>query len=93
MVSSKVYMANVRLASMQPYKHTDFEVVDYYTTHPPFNKSSSISIAAIGTIAIALQYTEVSFLILYPVIQPLDTTHCYDRLSLSHVCSVGIPTT
>ncbi|KAI0773965.1 MFS general substrate transporter [Fomes fomentarius] len=35
---------------------------DYYTTHPPFNKSSSISIAAIGTIAIALQYTEALFI-------------------------------
>ncbi|TBU44775.1 MFS general substrate transporter [Dichomitus squalens] len=31
---------------------------NYYTTHPPFNSASSISIAAIGTIAIALQYTE-----------------------------------
>ncbi|KAI1788981.1 MFS general substrate transporter [Ganoderma leucocontextum] len=31
---------------------------NYYTTHPPFNTASSISIAAVGTIAIALQYTE-----------------------------------
>ncbi|RPD61848.1 MFS general substrate transporter [Lentinus tigrinus ALCF2SS1-7] len=31
---------------------------DYYTTHPPFNTASSISIAAVGTIAMALQYAE-----------------------------------
>ncbi|KAI0751441.1 MFS general substrate transporter [Daedaleopsis nitida] len=31
---------------------------DYYTTHPPFDSASSITIAAVGTIAIALQYTE-----------------------------------
>ncbi|KAI0771942.1 MFS general substrate transporter [Trametes elegans] len=31
---------------------------DYYTTHPPFNQSSSVAIAAVGTIAIALQYCE-----------------------------------
>ncbi|KAI0370193.1 MFS general substrate transporter [Pilatotrama ljubarskyi] len=31
---------------------------DYYTTHPPFNKSSGVAIAAVGTIAIALQYCE-----------------------------------
>ena len=34
--------------------------VDYYTTHPPFNTSSSVAIAAVGTVAIGLQYTEVS---------------------------------
>ncbi|KAI9001276.1 MFS general substrate transporter [Trametes punicea] len=36
---------------------------DYYTTHAPFNKSSSVTIASVGTIAIALQYCEV--LVLY----------------------------
>ena len=33
--------------------------VDYYTTHPPFNTSSNIAIAAVGTVALGLQYMEV----------------------------------
>ncbi|KAL7280779.1 hypothetical protein ACG7TL_005723 [Trametes sanguinea] len=35
---------------------------DYYTSHPPFNKASGISIAAIGTVALSIQYGEVIFL-------------------------------
>ncbi|RPD56103.1 MFS general substrate transporter [Lentinus tigrinus ALCF2SS1-7] len=35
---------------------------DYYTSHPPFEKSSGVSIAAVGTIALALQYGEGFFL-------------------------------
>ncbi|KAI0332503.1 MFS general substrate transporter [Cubamyces sp. BRFM 1775] len=31
---------------------------DYYTTHAPFNKASSVAIASVGTVAIALQYCE-----------------------------------
>ncbi len=34
-------------------------MVDYYTTHAPFSKSSGVSIAAVGTVSIALQYCEV----------------------------------
>ncbi|KAI0754563.1 MFS general substrate transporter [Daedaleopsis nitida] len=39
---------------------------DYYTSHPPFNTSSGIAIAAVGTVALALQYGEafvLSFLL------------------------------
>ncbi|KAI0676946.1 MFS general substrate transporter [Trametes maxima] len=32
---------------------------DYYTTHPPFQNASGVAIAAVGTIAIALQYCEI----------------------------------
>ncbi|EJF57758.1 MFS general substrate transporter [Dichomitus squalens LYAD-421 SS1] len=32
---------------------------NYYTTHPPFNSSSRMAIAAVGTIAIGLQYIEM----------------------------------
>ena len=35
-------------------------MIDYYTTHAPFSGASGVSIAAIGTIAISLQYAEVS---------------------------------
>ncbi|EIW52382.1 MFS general substrate transporter [Trametes versicolor FP-101664 SS1] len=35
---------------------------DYYTSHPPFENSSSIAIAAVGTVALALQYGESIFL-------------------------------
>ncbi|KAI0072295.1 MFS general substrate transporter [Panus rudis PR-1116 ss-1] len=31
---------------------------DYYTSHPPFNKSSPIAISAVGTTALAVQYGE-----------------------------------
>ncbi|KAI0824623.1 MFS general substrate transporter [Trametes gibbosa] len=31
---------------------------DYYTTHAPFDKSSGVAIAAVGTVSIALQYCE-----------------------------------
>ncbi|EIW61883.1 MFS general substrate transporter [Trametes versicolor FP-101664 SS1] len=37
---------------------------DYYTTHAPFNKASGVSIAAVGTVSIALQYCEVLWLCL-----------------------------
>ncbi|PIL34071.1 MFS general substrate transporter [Ganoderma sinense ZZ0214-1] len=32
---------------------------NYYTSHPPFNSSSNISIAAVGTVALGLQYMEI----------------------------------
>ncbi|RPD73239.1 MFS general substrate transporter [Lentinus tigrinus ALCF2SS1-7] len=35
---------------------------DYYTSHPPFNSSSGITISSVGTIALAFQYGEVFFL-------------------------------
>ncbi|KAI0351391.1 MFS general substrate transporter [Trametes cingulata] len=35
---------------------------DYYTSNPPFNKASGVSIAAVGTVALAIQYGEVIFL-------------------------------
>ncbi|KAI0759368.1 MFS general substrate transporter [Trametes elegans] len=35
---------------------------DYYTSHPPFDKSSGVAIAAVGTVALAIQYGEVLFL-------------------------------
>ncbi|KAI0741945.1 MFS general substrate transporter [Daedaleopsis nitida] len=31
---------------------------EYYTSHPPFNSSSSVSITAVGTVALALQFGE-----------------------------------
>ncbi|KAI1785384.1 MFS general substrate transporter [Ganoderma leucocontextum] len=39
-----------------PFSFSVFQ--NYYTTHPPFNTSSNISIAAVGTVAIGLQYME-----------------------------------
>ncbi|KAI0770597.1 MFS general substrate transporter [Fomes fomentarius] len=39
---------------------------DFYTSHPPFNTSSGVTIAAIGTVALALEYGEafvLSFLL------------------------------
>ncbi|KAI0754564.1 major facilitator superfamily domain-containing protein [Daedaleopsis nitida] len=36
---------------------TDYRT-DYYTSHPPFNTSSGVAIAAVGTVALALQYGE-----------------------------------
>ncbi|OBZ77439.1 putative transporter ESBP6 [Grifola frondosa] len=38
--------------------------MNYYTSHPPFNKSSGITIAAVGTVSLAIQYGEVWQLIL-----------------------------
>ncbi|KAI1798150.1 MFS general substrate transporter [Ganoderma leucocontextum] len=35
---------------------------DYYTTHPPFNSSSQVTIAAVGTVGLGIQYGEVLFL-------------------------------
>ena len=32
---------------------------EYYTSHPPFNRYSSVPIAAIGTVALALMFGEV----------------------------------
>lgn len=36
--------------------------IDFYTSHPPFNTSSGVTIAAIGTVALALEYGEVGVL-------------------------------
>ncbi|KDQ20063.1 hypothetical protein BOTBODRAFT_385802 [Botryobasidium botryosum FD-172 SS1] len=36
---------------------------DYYTHHPPFNKSSETAIAAVGTVSLALQYMGLVFII------------------------------
>ena len=33
--------------------------IDYYTSHPPFDSASSVAIAAVGTICLAVQYGEV----------------------------------
>ena len=33
---------------------------DYYTTHPPFNSSSQVAVAAVGTVGLGIQYGEVS---------------------------------
>ncbi|OJT01758.1 hypothetical protein TRAPUB_7814 [Trametes pubescens] len=35
---------------------------EYYTSHPPFNNSSPIAIAAVGTVGLGIQYGEVLFL-------------------------------
>ncbi|KAI0672646.1 MFS general substrate transporter [Trametes maxima] len=35
---------------------------DYYSSHPPFNKASGVAIAAVGTVALAIQYGEIVFL-------------------------------
>ncbi|KAI0671132.1 MFS general substrate transporter [Trametes maxima] len=35
---------------------------DYYSSHPPFDKASGVAIAAVGTVALAIQYGEVLFL-------------------------------
>ncbi|EPT01090.1 hypothetical protein FOMPIDRAFT_1145477 [Fomitopsis schrenkii] len=35
---------------------------DYYTSHPPFQQSSTVSIAAVGTTSIAIQYGETLLL-------------------------------
>ncbi|KAI0694845.1 MFS general substrate transporter [Earliella scabrosa] len=35
---------------------------DYYTSHPPFNNSSPVALAAVGTVALALQYGEALIL-------------------------------
>ena len=32
---------------------------EYYTSHPPFNTASNVSVAAVGTVTLALQYGEV----------------------------------
>ena len=37
-------------------------VTEYYTSHPPFNTASNVSVAAVGTVTLALQYGEVSVL-------------------------------
>lgn len=44
--------------SMNPC-HRLMRRTEYYTSHPPFNTSSGVTIAAVGTIALALQYGEV----------------------------------
>ena len=31
-------------------------MVDYYTSHPPFNKESPVAIASVGTVCLALEY-------------------------------------
>ncbi|KZT07332.1 MFS general substrate transporter [Laetiporus sulphureus 93-53] len=38
---------------------------DYYTSNPPFQNESVVSIAAVGTAAIAIQYVETIFLSLF----------------------------
>ncbi len=35
---------------------------EYYTSHPPFNNSSPIAIAAVGTVGLGIQYGEVHLL-------------------------------
>ncbi|KAI0686604.1 MFS general substrate transporter [Earliella scabrosa] len=35
---------------------------DYYTSHPPFNASSGVAIAAVGTVSLAFQYGEALIL-------------------------------
>lgn len=38
---------------------------DYYTSHPPFNKNSPVAIAAVGSVALAIQYGEGLLLSLF----------------------------
>ncbi|KZT69303.1 MFS general substrate transporter [Daedalea quercina L-15889] len=38
---------------------------DYYTSHPPFQRYSTVSIAAVGTTSIAIQYAETILLSLF----------------------------
>ena len=35
--------------------------IEYYTSHPPFNSASTVSIAAVGTVSLAFLYGEVSY--------------------------------
>ncbi|TBU59311.1 MFS general substrate transporter [Dichomitus squalens] len=38
---------------------------DYYTTHPPFDTSSPVAIAAVGTVGLGIQYGEVLLLTVF----------------------------
>ncbi|PIL27566.1 MFS general substrate transporter [Ganoderma sinense ZZ0214-1] len=55
MVSSKVRLRVYATASSDGPS-------DYYTTHSPFNSSSQVAVAAVGTVGLGIQYGEVLFL-------------------------------
>ena len=60
---------------------------EYYSSHPPFDTASNVSIAAVGTVALAIQYGEVN---VFAPTQFLGS-HCY-RFSYCPCFLLGIQT-
>ncbi len=80
-VSSKVSKgAHARLQARSD------QTQDYYTTHPPFNSSSQVAVAAVGTVGLGIQYGEVSF-VLVRLSSSCLLTHQVHRFSSCLSCS------
>ena len=60
MVSTRVY-AYAYYPRWEDVLKTALCCSDYYTSHPPFDKYSTVSIAAVGTTSLAIQCGEVRF--------------------------------
>ncbi|KAI0635227.1 MFS general substrate transporter [Trametes polyzona] len=63
---------------------------EYYTSHPPFNTSSQVAIAAVGTVGLGIQYGEVLFLsVLFRKYPDYMRPAMWCALVLYFVCLVG----
>ncbi|OSD08079.1 MFS general substrate transporter [Trametes coccinea BRFM310] len=63
---------------------------DYYTHHPPFNSSSQVAIAAVGTVGLGIQYGEVLFLsVLFRRYPDYMRTAMWCALVLYFLCLLG----
>ena len=52
-----IFQGTVRFVGESLYIHA--QTIEYYTSHPPFNTASPVSIAAVGTVMLAFLYGEV----------------------------------
>ncbi|KAI0659207.1 MFS general substrate transporter [Cubamyces menziesii] len=63
---------------------------EYYTHHPPFNTASQVSIAAVGTVGLGIQYGEVLFLsVLFRRYPDYMRTAMWCALVLYFLCLLG----
>ena len=53
------YLSRCATTCSRRYPMLNLSLLEYYSSHPPFQSASNVAIAAVGTVALGIQYGEV----------------------------------